>query len=480
MSVQPAAAANDAAANDNKDTLTRIERPSPNDVLMGRGAPVSEHEGNSRLRQIVVERHAEYVAPHKKRQDKHNVALEIIETVRERGGRFLRKVEDNNNSNSSSNSIHDNDETTASADEDAKPSVWQLVDDEKEIIRKVKQLLRDMGPEARQRRAERHKERRKTPQKSDETKEDSAASASTSAAVGTSSAAMRIKEQEGIISSQANHPSSFLANAQHLSLMNTVDPSSQYASFLRSNALQPPIDSLSFSLPSLPSGYSSASAIPQSWQSGMDRLRAAPASLSQPTREELLAALQAQSGMAGVPDRLAPTFARLPNTSFLMTPTERAIPSDFSLYDPGLLAVNRPTLVDSLTANNLQSILRQRAGLGLQPPLPPQQHLAANSNSAISHDNSSSSSGGAGGGNTAMHHPVSLASLVNQGLIVEPPQGTPHAALDMLRQRQLMSSLNANSLQDLLRTLDSSRGSQRSDNSGRGPLGHHDPSLDRR
>ena len=105
-----------------------------------RGAPVSEHEGNTRLRDIVIERHADYVAPFKKRQERHLVALEIIETVRGDGGRFLRR-----------------------RGEDSSSEGWIEVNDEREIIRKVKQLLRDMAPRARERRAERHRLRAKKP-----------------------------------------------------------------------------------------------------------------------------------------------------------------------------------------------------------------------------------------------------------------------------------------------------------------------------
>ena len=111
----------------------------PHDVLLGRGAPISEHEGNARLRQIVVKRHADYTKA-STRNGKHLVALEIVHKVRQNGGRFLRK---------------------ASGDPDSNQSMWEVVQEPIEIMRKVKQLLRDMGPGARTRRAERKRLARK-------------------------------------------------------------------------------------------------------------------------------------------------------------------------------------------------------------------------------------------------------------------------------------------------------------------------------
>lgn len=98
--------------DDNSNTNLFVARPGPHDVLMGRGAPMSEHEGNARLRKIVLARHADYVDPAKQRPGKHAVAVEIVQDVRAAGGRFLRKTE---------------------------AAEWQVVQDEKEIIRKVKE-----------------------------------------------------------------------------------------------------------------------------------------------------------------------------------------------------------------------------------------------------------------------------------------------------------------------------------------------------
>lgn len=130
--------------------------PGPFDVLMGRGAPVSEHTGNARLRQLVMDRHADYVAPRQKRNDKHRVALNIIQVIREKGGRFLRRAE--KAEQEQQREIAASIATTLQS-----TPAWEVVTDEREIVRKVKQLLRDMGPEAREKRAERHRQRCKKP-----------------------------------------------------------------------------------------------------------------------------------------------------------------------------------------------------------------------------------------------------------------------------------------------------------------------------
>eukprot|EP00977_Amphora_coffeiformis_P029812 scaffold42870_cov275-Amphora_coffeaeformis.AAC.1 len=139
---------------------TVVGRPGPHDVLMGRGAPVTEHEGNTRLRQLVIDRHSAYAAPQIKRGDKQRVAMSIVQTVRKRGGRFLRRLQTVSDEEPQQEQPQKTSERSS-----AKSFVWEVVTDEQEIIRKIKQLLRDMGPEARERRAVRHTLRRKNPPK---------------------------------------------------------------------------------------------------------------------------------------------------------------------------------------------------------------------------------------------------------------------------------------------------------------------------
>ena len=111
-------------------TTTTVKSPAPHDVLMGRGAPVSEHRGNSRLRRLVVDRHGDYVRA-SSRSGKRAVAMDIVSAVYDGGGRFLRR----------------------------KGTEWEVVEETKQVVNKVKQLLRDMGPEARARRADRKRRR---------------------------------------------------------------------------------------------------------------------------------------------------------------------------------------------------------------------------------------------------------------------------------------------------------------------------------
>ena len=62
-----------------------------NDVLMGRGSPSSEYSGNLRFRQLVLDRRNEYLSC-TTRQEKNQIANEIIQEVHNRGGRFLRRI----------------------------------------------------------------------------------------------------------------------------------------------------------------------------------------------------------------------------------------------------------------------------------------------------------------------------------------------------------------------------------------------------
>ena len=130
----------DTSSDDN--VVTHV---GPNDVLMGRGAPSTEYTGNMRFRQLVLERRDEYVRVDK-RKDKHRIAREIIKTVRSRGGRFLQRVTDDTG-----------DEALVRPREGV---AWRLLEDSPALFVKVKQLMRDVGPEARERRHKRRQQRR--------------------------------------------------------------------------------------------------------------------------------------------------------------------------------------------------------------------------------------------------------------------------------------------------------------------------------
>jgi len=122
-----------------------ILHPSPDDVLMGRGAPSTDFTGNLRFRELVKERRGDYVNA-KRRKDKQGVAGEIIATVKKRGGRFLQRIE-----------------TCRKVGQDGgtkKVTIWKSVNDRKTLLVKVKQLMRDVGPEAQQKRNMRREMRR--------------------------------------------------------------------------------------------------------------------------------------------------------------------------------------------------------------------------------------------------------------------------------------------------------------------------------
>lgn len=117
--------------DDDAFVATTTTTVGPNDILMGRGAPITENPGNTKLRELVVQHIPDY-ARAVKQKDKHAVALRILEQIHQRGGRFLRKTND-------------------------KEHAFVVVKNEKEKITKVKQLLRDMEPHSLSKRIERRR-----------------------------------------------------------------------------------------------------------------------------------------------------------------------------------------------------------------------------------------------------------------------------------------------------------------------------------
>uniref|UniRef100_A0A7S3KXF4 DUF6824 domain-containing protein n=1 Tax=Amphora coffeiformis TaxID=265554 RepID=A0A7S3KXF4_9STRA len=116
------------------------------DVLLGRGQHTSEYEGNSRLRKAALDRREEYVnGP--SRQYKHSVAVEILETVTNNGGRYLRRIEDP--------------EFLESRGFHRDAHVYVRVTDRIELLGKIKQLARDIGTESRKKRVERKRLRKR-------------------------------------------------------------------------------------------------------------------------------------------------------------------------------------------------------------------------------------------------------------------------------------------------------------------------------
>jgi hypothetical protein len=77
------------AAN-NDDSSNYISELQGNDIVCGRGAPTSFHHGNHTYRELVADYQTVYLCS--KRSDKPKIAMELLELVRSRGGRFVRRV----------------------------------------------------------------------------------------------------------------------------------------------------------------------------------------------------------------------------------------------------------------------------------------------------------------------------------------------------------------------------------------------------
>lgn len=69
-----------------------VTKVGPDDVQLGRGRPVITSEGNQRFRALVLENKPEYSASNR-HAHKDQIARRILVTIRERGGRFLRKID---------------------------------------------------------------------------------------------------------------------------------------------------------------------------------------------------------------------------------------------------------------------------------------------------------------------------------------------------------------------------------------------------
>jgi len=72
-----------------------ITKPSPNDVLCGRGGYINSHPGNVRLRTMVSERKSQYLNQTTTKIEKARICAQIVAKIRTQNkpGRFLRKDE---------------------------------------------------------------------------------------------------------------------------------------------------------------------------------------------------------------------------------------------------------------------------------------------------------------------------------------------------------------------------------------------------
>ena len=108
------------------DTLIRGLRPF--DVLCGRGIKAEKQEGNVYLRELVLEKQVVYLASI--RSQKASIAIEIMDKIKEKGGRFLKKVK-------------------VRKYEQRGGDAWEEMG-EKQIYDKVCQTLREGAPQIRQ------------------------------------------------------------------------------------------------------------------------------------------------------------------------------------------------------------------------------------------------------------------------------------------------------------------------------------------
>lgn len=117
----------------NTGSVEYVTELKPNDILLGRGAPIINYEGNVRFRALVQTKKGLYnnTCRH---SAKDEIAREIIVEIQRRKGRFLTKIESHKQLN-------------VLGIPPGKPA-WTNADDDI-ILEKVKQALRDKKPERR-------------------------------------------------------------------------------------------------------------------------------------------------------------------------------------------------------------------------------------------------------------------------------------------------------------------------------------------
>jgi len=76
-------------------TVEYITDLGPNDVLSGRGGATNSYKGNRSFRFLVKEYQGQYLQA--KKRDKPAVASIIVDLIRKKGGRFLRRCDDKHN-----------------------------------------------------------------------------------------------------------------------------------------------------------------------------------------------------------------------------------------------------------------------------------------------------------------------------------------------------------------------------------------------
>lgn len=116
------------------DKDPRLRELTDDDVLLGRGFPAIENEGNVRFRELVRSRSAEYHAAYR-RHTKDSIARDVVNTINRRGGRFLTQLDDAAN--------------IKGLVIPAAARVWTEAD-EAAVLIKAKQALRDHSDESKE------------------------------------------------------------------------------------------------------------------------------------------------------------------------------------------------------------------------------------------------------------------------------------------------------------------------------------------
>jgi hypothetical protein len=117
--------------------LLYVNRPGPEDVLLGRGAPIIKYLGNVKFRAVVKSQKKAYQST-RRHSDKKAIAEDVIQIITSRNGRFLQRVKRGGSTVS---------EEEEADDEEVEPSellrsVWKIADEDA-VLEKVKQALRD-------------------------------------------------------------------------------------------------------------------------------------------------------------------------------------------------------------------------------------------------------------------------------------------------------------------------------------------------
>lgn len=128
-------------------TTTHITEPGPDDVLLGRGAPIINYVGNVKFRSLVRSRKNDYVTSGR-HKIKDKVAKSILREIHRRGGRFLKRVEVPKTDvaedivNPDQHQTAPSDGNTGSTSQEKDVKMYQIADYDV-ALEKVKQALRD-------------------------------------------------------------------------------------------------------------------------------------------------------------------------------------------------------------------------------------------------------------------------------------------------------------------------------------------------